>query len=97
MRRILKHPYQTSTDYKRLFELAKRFRIVCFVDYGDRENPIRDVVQTQATEPTNMISVGSRGIGYIDAFDHALESIEEDFITQCEECNLEFIDIEDEK
>ena len=97
MRRILKHPYQTSTDYKRLFELAKRFRIVCFVDYGDRENPPRDIVQTQAIEPTDMISIGSRGIDYINAFEHTWESIEEDFIAQCKERNLEFIDIEDEK
>jgi len=97
MRKILKHPYETSRDYKRLFELSKSFRIVCFVDYGDRENPPRDVAQTQAIEHTDIISIGSRGIDYIDAFDHKGESIEEDFIAQCKKSNLEFIDIEDEK
>ena len=80
--------YSTSRDYRRLWELAHDHSIVCVVDY-EPGIPVtcRDIATTGYSKECNpdVVKVSSRGIGHIWA-----ESIEQ-FIAQCEHCNLEWL------
>ena len=80
--------YSTSRDYRRLWELAHDHSIVCFVDcLPGNPKTGRVVATTKHSKEWNpdVIAVCSRGTGHIWA-----ESIEE-FIAQCEHCNLEWL------
>ena len=74
--------YSTSRDYRRLWELAHDHSIVCVI-YGI----YRDIATTRCSTEwsPDVIQVCSRGLGHIWA-----KSIE-DFIAQCEDCNLEWL------
>ena len=80
--------YSTSRDYRRLWELAHDHSIVCVVDY---ENVIHDIYREIATTRhskewnPDVIPVYSHGCNHVLA-----KSIEE-FIAQCERCNLEWL------
>ena len=100
-REILTHNYKTSKDYNRLFDLMLNEvgRIVCFVE----QKGIQDVCQTSSEpiikledgEKIYNFSVGARGIGYINTIGNTIEEYRKSFIKQCENYNLEFIDIEE--
>ncbi len=74
--------YITSTDYSRLWELAKSQSIICICDHG--ENNSRDVAHTISAIGGCQIS--ERGICFVQA------SSLIDFIEQCQGCNLEWIE-----
>ena len=86
--------YSTSRDYRRLWELAHDHMIVCVVDYEPVIHDIyrdiattsyfRDIATTRYFKEWSpgMMLVISRGVNHVLA-----ESIEE-FIAQCERCNL---------
>ena len=72
--------YSTSRDYRRLWELAHDHSIVCFVDcLPGVPEAYRDIATTST------MLVISRGVNHVLA-----KSIEE-FIAQCEDCNLEWL------
>lgn len=75
------HKYNTSSDYEHLFALMQETPVVCMVDYDER---CRDIASTLFSG--SMFSVSVRGMAYISAFS------KEEFIRQCGELNLEFID-----
>ena len=80
--------YSTSRDYRRLWELAHDHSIVCVVDYAPFIHDLyRDVATTRHIKgwSPDVMQVCSRGIGHVWA-----ESIEQ-FIAQCEHCNLEWL------
>ena len=97
MKEKLSHNYKTSKDYNRLFELMKQHRIVCFVDYNREptENGymIQDICQSSIILESDSAKIGCRGVSYIDAFEYKENSVLEDFIEQCNDYNLEFIDL----
>jgi len=92
----LSHGYKTSKDYGKLFELAKHQRVVCFIEHKDHDDEegyrLQDVCQTQVFKTEESQSVSVRGIAYISALQMDDISVKEDFISQCENCNLEFIE-----
>lgn len=89
--------YNTSKDYDKLFELIQTQRIVCFVNY---EKKISDTKTVKLTDicanrlgiEDEHISIGARGIEYIHAFPFNGLTLKEDFIKQCSEYSLEFIE-----
>ena len=101
LKEYLTHKYQTSKDYNRLFDLMLNEvgRIVCFV----KQKGVQDVCQTSSEpiikledgEKIYNFSVGARGISYINAIGNTVEEYRKDFISQCEDCNLEFIDMQE--
>jgi hypothetical protein len=81
--------YRTSTDYKRLAELARCSSVVCFVDYRiAKGEPIRDIARTQYSHHRDqeVFVIAARGIGYIHAFG------EDEFLKFCSHSNVEFIE-----
>jgi len=80
----------TSKDYKLLIELMKTKRIVCFVKYRN-SSKVYDVCATRPVFSNDSLEVGARGIGYISAFEINGNSLEEDFIKQCEDLDLSFL------
>lgn len=79
---LIRNPtgYNTSKDYALLFEEARRQSIICLCRHvGD----CIDVAHT--IWGNNIMSVSARGTGYVTA-----ENVDE-FLKQCEECNLEWI------
>lgn len=92
---LLSHKYKTSKDYELLFELQKTQRIVCFVDVKDFKNlneyRLQDICQTQVRTNKEVVEICTRGIAYISAFAFKKMSLKDDFISQCEKQNLEFI------
>lgn len=94
----LSHGYNTSTDYEKLFELVQHKRVVCFVTvkgYKDEDGyKLQDVCQSEVTPSGSMIDIGVRGISYISALGGKDRNIKDDFIKQCHEAELEFIDPE---
>jgi hypothetical protein len=94
----LSHGYKVSKDYKKLFRLIKTQRIVCFVN-TDRKGAadwdgyiLQDVCQSQAIQSDSKADISSRGFGYITAFQFGDLSVEKDFIEQCMQASLEYID-----
>lgn len=86
----LSHGYATSKDYQRLWELVKSFRIVCFVNAGEKREDgyqLRDVCQSSVRYREGDVGIGSRGMAYISAFS------KEEFLEQCAESDLEYIDV----
>ena len=80
--------YSTSRDYRRLWELAHDHSIVCVVHcLPGVPKTYRNVATTRYSTnlSPDVMQVCSRGIGHIWA-----ESIEQ-FIAQCEHCNLEWL------
>lgn len=75
--------YDTSKDYKRLWHLAQQRGIVCIVDYDTGERTLRDIASTNSLEGN--VNVGCRGVCWVlgDTYD--------DFLEQCDRCNLEWI------
>jgi hypothetical protein len=71
--------YATSKDYAKLAELMETQSVVCICRYST----CRDVCQSVYDGKTWMLN--ARGIGYIYAFDV------KDFITQCEQSEVEWI------
>ena len=74
--------YETSRDYKALFDLMTKSSVVCVVDYGS-SGDCRDVAHTLYHD--GVYQVSARGISYVYA-----ETID-GFISQCERNNVEFI------
>ena len=72
--------YVTTKDYRLLFEEAQRESIICLCQYG---NDCTDVAHT--IWGSDIMSVSARGTGYVTAGNI------EDFVKQCEECDLEWI------
>jgi len=87
----LKHGYKISTDYEKLFELIKTQRVVCFTPYHN-DSKTADVCQSQSVAFTNSIDIGARGISYISALAISGRTLKEDFIKQCEESEIEYIE-----
>jgi hypothetical protein len=80
--------YPTSRDYRQLWELAHTAAIVCIVDLDHgKADTCRDIARTVHSPEWSpeLVQVGSRGIGHVWA-----ESLEA-FISQCEQCNLEWL------
>jgi len=80
--------YKTSNDFKLLFELVMKQRIVCFIT---KENGHIIIAANTASTDNEHISIGTQGIGYIDAFQFDDKTLKQDFIEQCEYYKLEFI------
>lgn len=76
------HGYSVSKDYSLLYEMAKCESIICLVDYYVN---CRDIGHTIYDTVSGSIQVSARGISYIWA-----DNLEQ-FITQCQAMNLEFI------
>jgi hypothetical protein len=74
--------YKFSTDYYKLYDLAKKQSIICEVDYHN----CRDIAQTIYTEYDDYLSVSARGISYISSFS------KEEFISACEHLNLKWLE-----
>lgn len=89
--KYLNHGYQTSTDYEKLFELIKTQRVVCFTPYHN-DSLTADVCQSQSVAFTSSIDIGARGISYISALGISGRTLKEDFIKQCQESKIEFIE-----
>jgi hypothetical protein len=80
--------YQTSRDYRKLWELAHIASIICILDMQlGKPNTCRDIALTTHSPDWSpeVVQVGARGIGYVWA-----ESIEE-FIAQCQASRLEWL------
>jgi len=88
---LLKQNYETSEDYERLYEIAKKQRVVCFI----KNENVKDICQTSA-DPENPHQIGARGICYIYPMSIDGKTKKEDFIDQCMKNRLEFIDVKDE-
>lgn len=91
---LLNHGYKTSKDYGLLFELAQKYRIVCFVPYReDRENNyiLKDVCQTQPYRRNDSMNVSARGVHYVEGFNWQGNTAKKDFIENCKKEKLEFI------
>lgn len=93
---MLSHGYKTSRDYNKLFELIKTQRVVCFVTYKEYRDKngykLQDVCQSQVRNSESMVDIGVRGISYISAMDFEDRNIKDDFISQCEASELEYIE-----
>lgn len=93
---MLSHGYKTSKDYEKLYELIKAQRIVCFVthkkDRGRDGYKLQDICQSQVVNSDSMIDIGARGVSYITAMDFEDRNIKDDFISQCEASELEYIE-----
>jgi hypothetical protein len=79
--------YPTSRDYHQLWKLTHTAAIVCIVDCDPGKSDCRDIART-AHSPDDLpqlVQIGSRGACYVWA-----ETIE-DFIAQCQQCNLEWL------
>jgi hypothetical protein len=79
--------YPTSRDYHQLWKLTHAAAIVCIVDCDPGKSDCRDIART-AHSPDDLpqlVQIGSRGACYVWA-----ETIE-DFIAQCQQCNLEWL------
>jgi len=88
----MKVNYSLSRDYEKLFTLIHTNLIVCFVDYSTSSGrKLRDVAKIRYDKDREHISVGARGIGYIEAFAFNGRNLKEDFIFQCKVTNLEYI------
>lgn len=72
--------YQTSKDYKRLWEIAIKQSVLCVCDYHE----CRDSAQT-IYDSAGVLFVSARGVSYICA-----KSVNE-FIEQCQKINLEWV------
>lgn len=81
----LEFDYKTSKDYKRLWTLMERKRIICFINKEKRKSD-GSIIKEIITTP---IKIDYNYTRFLDAFDL------EEFIKHCNYYNLEFIDIED--
>lgn len=78
-----------SRDYARLWELgASGKRVVCFVNYPGGNGTSRDVASTLKVGGGGVVEVSARGISYVWA-----ETVE-DFVVQCYEREVAFLDPE---
>lgn len=77
-----------SQDYELLFELMQKERIICFVDNAIG---MQDICATMPMIDNSYYRIGARGIEYIGAFDYKELSAKEDFLKQCKEFNLKFL------
>jgi len=84
--KLLKQKYETSSDYEKLYELAKTQRVVCFIE----NEGVQDVCQTSASS-NDPHQIGARGICYIYPMEIDDKTKKEDFIDQCIKNRLEFI------
>ena len=88
----MKVNYSLSRDYEKLFSLIQTNLIICFVDYSTSSGiKLRDVAKIKYDKEREHISVGARGISYIEAFAFDGRNLKEDFIFQCEVTNLEYV------
>lgn len=78
-----------SEDYEKLFELMQKERIICFVE---NSNGNQDICATMAVIQDDYYRVGARGIEYIGAFKYKDMTAKEDFINQCKNCKLKFLE-----
>jgi len=76
------HKYPTSKNYHRLFELLQTVAVVCFVD--SHTGLCRDI--GSSIWRSGVAQVGCRGICYVWAED------KKDFVKQCHQVNLEWLD-----
>lgn len=81
--------YITSKDYEKLFQLVQKQRVICIVTYT---NNIKDICASSILTTEDRISISCRGTGYIEAFPYDGKTTKEDFLKQCEDYKLEFID-----
>jgi hypothetical protein len=93
---LLSHGYSTSKDYDKLFELIKTQRVVCFVTYkddiGKDGHKLQDICQSSVQPSDSMIDIGARGVSHITAMAIRGRTLKEDFIRQCVDRELEFIE-----
>lgn len=99
MSQRLKFNYNASKDYNKLFELVQNQRVICIVTTTNKLSngdsiEIKNVCSNTALANKTSISIGTKGIGYIDAIEFEDKSLKEDFIEQCEFYKLEYIDPE---
>ncbi len=76
--------YNTSSDYEKLADLMQKESIICIVRYRECRDPAQTLYSPCDEGGTWQIS--SRGIGHVYAFNRA------EFIEQCTERNVEFIE-----
>ena len=104
----LSHNYKTSKDYKKLLELMKTQRIVCFINTAlssnrnrktentkpvdTKEYVCQDICQTSVIHNEEFIEISCRGVVYVSAMEINGIKLEEDFIRQCTAIELEFIE-----
>lgn len=86
MKNLKSFNYKTSKDYELLFELIKVQRVVCFV----KNRTVYDICANTPSLSKD-IDIGVRGRSYIYAVGKTEEEIKKDFISQCEDYELEFI------
>lgn len=87
--------YHTSKDYEKLFELVQKQRVICIVTYIDKIDKtveFRDICASSVLTTENSIRIGCRGTGFIEAFPFEGKTAKEDFLEQCNNYKLEFID-----
>lgn len=89
--------YITSKDYEKLFQLVQKQRVICIATYTDnigKDNSIllKDICASSVLTKEDRISIGCRGTGYIEAFPYDGKTTKEDFLKQCEDYKLEYID-----
>lgn len=77
-----------SQDYELLFELMQKQRIVCFIK---NKEGLEEICATGRKFNKDYISIGTRGIEYISAFDYKDLTPKEDFLKQCKEYQLKFL------
>ncbi len=83
--------YEVSKNYQRLFKLiSEGYRVVCFVNYNDKAK-FRDVAVYRGIQKyCDTWELTARGISYIQ-YDPEIDC-ETDFISDCEQNDIEFID-----
>jgi len=79
--------YKTSKNYDKLFDILKSCNVVCFVK---KKQQFR-VCEAKFSKNKKHISVGTVGIGYIEAFPFKEKNLKEDFIEQCKYWDLSYI------
>jgi tetrahydromethanopterin S-methyltransferase subunit F len=89
--------YKTSKDYEKLFQLVQKQRVICIVTYVEKigkysEIILRDICASGTLSTKENIRIGSRDIGFVEAFSYEHKTIKEDFFEQCKHYKLEFID-----
>ena len=97
MNERLNFKYDTSKNYEKLFELIQTQRIICIVIYSeninkDKQIELRDICSSSVLKSDSSINIGCRGTGYITAMEFDGKSLKEDFIRQCQDYKLEYID-----